>query len=246
MLIFHLLGIILSEEGFNNINFAKGNDLMFDTVLIDLDGTLTDSKPGIFNSVCYSLDRMGFDRPDEDILIRFIGPPLIESFRKYCGMDDAQASLALKYYREYYSEKGYLENSVYPGVFAMLSRLRDSGRTLAVATSKPEDYSLRICDFFGLSEYFDIICGASMDESRNDKPRVIAYALEKLACPDPRHTIMVGDRHHDIEGASLNALKAMGVLYGYGSKEELCAAGAAYIAKDPEEAANIIIDNRGE
>ena len=210
-------------------------------VLIDLDGTLTDSSPGIFNAVRYGLNRIGHPIPPEETLIKFIGPPLIESFAVHCNLTGERAEQALDAYREYYREKGLFENAVYDGIPEALERLKGAGLMLALATSKPEEFSVRIMERFGLDKYFDTMAGASLDVTRATKQKVIEYALKLLKVSDPSEAIMVGDRHHDVEGAAVHGIRCIGVTYGYGSAEELLGAGAMCVAATPAEVADIIL-----
>ncbi len=204
---------------------------MYDVIMFDLDGTLTDSGPGIRNSVAHSLGHFDIEAPDPNALNVFIGPPLMDSFKRYYGFDDRQARQAVVYYREYYEAKGIFENSVYDGIEDLLRSLKEAGRTVVMATSKPEAFAVRILGYFGIGHYFDYKAGASMDESRTDKAKVIAYALDKAGVTDPSRVLMVGDREHDVVGARKNGVDCAGVLYGYGSREELEAAGAKYIVE---------------
>lgn len=210
-------------------------------ILFDLDGTLTDSGPGIMNSVMYALERFGVTVDDRATLRKFIGPPLIDSFREFCGFSDDEAQRALVLYRAYFSEKGLFENAVYPGIPALLQRLRDAGRTLLVATGKPEEFSLRILEHFGLLQYFDFVSGASMDESRNQKWQVIERALAHCGATERSQCLMVGDRKHDVQGARRCGLPCLGVLYGYGSAEELVSAGADALAGSPAAVGDYIL-----
>ena len=210
------------------------------TVLFDLDGTLTDPGLGITNSVMHALRRMGIEPPAREALYKFIGPPLKWSFHEYYGLDEAQCEDAVVKYREHFADKGLFENELYPAVPGMLRKLRDAGLRLAVATSKPEPYSLRIIEHFGLKEYFEAVCGSTMEETRTNKWEVIRYAMDTLGVT-PGETVMVGDREHDVLGAKKCALPAIGVLYGYGSREELSEAGAAAIAETPENVAELIL-----
>lgn len=209
------------------------------TVLFDLDGTLTDPALGITNSVSYALKHYGIEEEYQNLL-RFIGPPLIDSFRDYYGFDQVQAEEAVVYYREYFSDKGLFENVVYPGIEELLQQLRKEGYILAVATSKPEVFANKILDHFNLSQYFTKICGATMDSSRSKKGDVIAYALKQLEVTESNSTIMVGDRQHDIVGAHQNQLKAIGVLYGYGDLAEMKEYQADFIARDIKELNEIL------
>ncbi|MBP3633602.1 MAG: HAD family hydrolase [Oscillospiraceae bacterium] len=203
---------------------------MVSHVLFDLDGTLTESGIGITRSVMYALRQFGITERDPETLARFIGPPLVDSFHKYYGFPMEQAELAVKYYREYYSVTGIFENRVYDGVREMLSALNERGVGCVLATSKPEHYAVKILDHFDLSSYFTAVCGATMDTSRSKKADVIAYALKTVGA-DPARTVMVGDRDQDILGAKTFGLSAVGVLYGYGSREELLSAGADALAE---------------
>lgn len=212
---------------------------MFDYYFFDLDGTLTDSGDGITNSVAYALRKSGRPVPGRDLLNRFIGPPLSDSFMKYCGMTEEEALQAISFYREYYAEKGIFENRVYDGVKDLLEELKKRDRRLIVATSKPEKFTGIILRHFGLSGYFDFFAGATMDEKRTRKKDVIAYALDRLALKDRSAAIMIGDRENDIYGARENGLKSVGVLYGYGSEKELRDAGADYIVPTPAGIAHL-------
>lgn len=219
---------------------------MYQTVLFDLDGTLTDPGEGITNSVAYALKKYGIDVSDRKELYKFIGPPLHESFMEYYGFSEKQAMEAVEYYREYYREKGIFENLVYDGVKEMLENLKISGKKLAVATSKPEAFARQILEHFGLSEYFSYIAGANMDGTRTRKDEVISYALESCRISGLETVIMVGDREHDILGAAKVGIDSVGVLFGYGSPEELQKAGATYIAEKVADIPGIINGNRKE
>lgn len=212
---------------------------MYEYVLFDLDGTLTDPGIGITNAVIYALNKFSIRVEDRTELYRFIGPPLLDSFQQFYGFSLTESREAIQYYREYYAEKGLLENRVYDGIPELLRSLKKSGRKLLVATSKPEVYAVQILEHFGLLPYFDLAAGASLDESRNRKEDVIRYALQKIN-GDPAQAVMVGDRVHDVEGAKANGLPVIGVLYGYGSEEELVGAGADLIAKNPGDVIRII------
>ena len=205
---------------------------MRDIILFDLDGTLTDPAPGITNSIFHALAKMGRELPERESLYRFIGPPLVPAFQEFLGMTEEEAKHALVLYREYFSVTGLFENNPYDGIGEALARLKDAGCTMVLATSKPETFAVRILEHFDLAQYFTLICGASLDEKRNTKDAVIGYALEKLGNPDRARTVMVGDRHHDAEGAAVFGIPTVGVLWGYGSREELEQAGAESIVSD--------------
>jgi phosphoglycolate phosphatase len=198
-------------------------------ILFDLDGTLTDSRPGIINSALYALQRFNETNganlaiPAPESLAFMLGPPLEESFAKLVGAADAPALVAL--YRKRYDPTGMMENSVYPGVTEALEELKRQNYRLFVATSKNENYARRILEHFDLSRFFIAIHGAAPDGSRSNKGELIAYLLQRHTI-DPRLAVMIGDREHDARGAKRAGVRAIGVLWGYGSREELSAAGA--------------------
>ena len=208
---------------------------MYQYVLFDLDGTLTDPGLGITNSVMYALRKFGINVSDRSQLYPFIGPPLRDSFRVYYGFSDEQCERAVRYYREYFKKSGMFENEVYDGICELLTRLKASGRTLVVATSKPEVFALEILRHFDLYKYFDFVAGATLNDVRNQKADIIKYALETLNITEKKSAIMIGDRKHDIIGAKETGLDSIGVLYGYGTYDELKNAGATYIADTPAD-----------
>ena len=203
---------------------------MWKTVLFDLDGTLTDSAPGITNSLARALAHFGI-REEPANLLKFIGPPLNESLPEYYGFTPEQTVKAVEVFRGYFVEKGWLEKAPYPGVAELLRELKEAGLQLMVATSKPEVQALRVLKHFGLAEYFEHICGAPLgNEDGARKADVVHRALGYAE--DASSVVMVGDRRHDVEGARENGIPCIGVLYGYGSREELAVAGASFIAED--------------
>lgn len=217
-------------------------------ILFDLDGTLTESHPGIIRSVQYALERMGYPVLPEDELYCFVGPPLTDSFTSVIHMSEEEAGRAVACYREYFSTKGKYENRVYAGIPELLERLRADGFLLGIASSKPEVFVRDILGHFGLLNSFDMICGATMDGSRSEKPDIIRYALRRAGyktedAADAEHgmaavrreAVMVGDRKYDVTGAHAMGMAAVGVTWGYGSREELTASGADALAADPEE-----------
>ena len=216
----------------------------FQYILFDLDGTITESGPGIMNSVSYAVTKMGYEVKDPGVLRRFIGPPLLDSFQKYFGMTKEQAAEAICCYREYYTAKGMLENNVYEGFEESIKALKNSGKKLAIATSKPEEFAKQIAAHFGFDQYFDVISGASMDESLVAKADIMRNALNILGITDAMkgEVLMVGDREHDIIGAKKNQVASLGVLYGYGDREELETAGADYIVKHASDIAKFILE----
>jgi phosphoglycolate phosphatase len=208
-----------------------------DAIFFDLDGTLTDPKPGITRSIQYALDKLGQQTiPTEDELTWCIGPPLRASFVKLLGAE-AAADLAVAHYRERFSDIGLYENGVYAGVRDVLTTLQRSGRRLFVATSKPHVYATRIIDHFDLRRHFERVFGSELDGTRADKSDLLAYAL-KTTSVESSHAVMIGDRSHDMIGARNNGIKGIGVLYGYGSAQELTAAGASHLCATP----NAVLD----
>jgi len=211
-------------------------------ILFDLDGTLTDPAQGITKSVAYSLDAYGIGYESLDALRPFIGPPLREQFMKYTGFDLKTGEEMVKKYREYYSVTGIYENRVYDGICQMLEKLKSAGKTLAVATSKPEKFAKIILEHFDIAKYFDICAGANMDNSRTNKSEVIQYALNLLGISGNKdNVVMVGDRMHDIIGAKENSIRCIGVTFGYGSKEELTQSGADMIVNSVSELADVLL-----
>ena len=203
--------------------------------LFDLDGTLTDPAIGITNSVMHALEKYDIHVEDRSELYPFIGPPLDYSFKTFYGFTDEQAVQAIKYYREYFSVTGLFENKVYEGIPEMLQELKKKGVTVALATSKPYEFSVKILKHFDLYKYFDFFGAATMDGRISKKEDVISHLLEEMGVADKSEILMVGDRYHDIEGARANNLNSAGVLWGYGSEEELKNAGADYILAKPSE-----------
>lgn len=212
----------------------------FDTILFDLDGTLTDPALGITNSVMYSLEKFGIPVPDRTKLYPFIGPPLLDSYMERFGMTKEEAEQAIAYYREYFKEKGLFENTPYPGISEMLAALKAAGKRLYLATSKPIVFAERILEHFSLAPYFNGAVGATLDGKLSEKEDVIAEALRRYQITDLSHTAMVGDRKFDILGAKKNHLISVGVLFGYGSHEELTEAGADHLAETVDDLRNIL------
>lgn len=202
-------------------------------IFFDLDGTLTDPELGITSCVQYALEFFGIAVPDRSVLQPFIGPPLKDSFMHFYDLSAADAEIAIAKYRERFSAIGLFENEVYAGIPEMLQKLTSEGHILTVATSKPTVYARQILEHFSLSSYFAHICGSNLDGSRVKKGEVIAYALEQNGMPSPSAVKMVGDRKHDILGAQENHIFSIGVLYGYGSREELTSAAADALADSP-------------
>jgi phosphoglycolate phosphatase len=211
-------------------------------LFFDLDGTLTDPKPGITRCVQYALERLGCPVPSEDELVWCIGPPLHESFAGLVGEDRAWRGVEL--YRERYADLGLYENSVYTGIDDVLRRLRAAGATLYVASSKPRVFVRQVLDHFDLSSHFDGVFGSELDGTRTDKTELLAYALDRSGAR-PEQATMIGDRSHDARGARNNAMAFLGVLYGYGSVEELVGAGATDWVEEPVDLVSALLGSPG-
>lgn len=203
---------------------------MYQYLLFDLDGTLTDPKEGITKSVQHALRHFGIEVEDPDTLTPYIGPPLIPSFMEFHGLSREQAEEALMVYRERLSTVGLFENEVLEGVPEMLRSLKEKRRFVAVASSKPEEYVRRILDHFDLLQFFDEVVGASMDEKRSAKKDIIEEALLRMGkASGDKSILMIGDRKHDVEGARLCNLDSLGVYTGFAPEGELEEAGATYV-----------------
>ena len=214
---------------------------MYETILFDLDGTLTDSGLGITRAVQYALGQMGYAIPPRESLFSFIGPPLHKSFRRHCGIGEEEAVEMVRQFRVYYNEMGgILENEVYPGIRELLSDLKQAGKRLMIATSKPQAAAELVMHHFGLDEFVPEIIGGTDDPRRNTKGKVIAWALREYGV-DPSTAVMVGDREHDIQGAAENGIPAIGITWGYGDRAELEGAGAAAVFDTPAETAEYIL-----
>ena len=205
-----------------------------DIVLIDLDGTISDSSPGMLTGFRKVFDRFDMEQPSDESIRRHFGPPLAVTWREVYGMTDEQIVVGLEVYREYYHDVGMFENNLYDGIPELIKDLHAKGVTLSTATSKPEFSASRIIEHFGLREYFTFIGAADLAGTRDDKSAVIAHTLENLQASSQSHSIvMMGDRRHDVEGAREHGIDTIGVLWGYGTAEELSAAGAVALAETP-------------
>ena len=217
---------------------------MKNIIYFDLDGTISDSAPGIIDSVKYALSYFRIDEKDEKKLNLFIGPPLFDAFSAVYGMTKEDADRAVEKYRENYNKNGAIYNfNIYDGVEDMLKALKKASKKLYIATAKPTEFAKKILDRADLSKYFDNIYGASFDETRRTKTAVIEYAIKENN-HKKSDILMVGDRENDVTGAKNNGIDVLGVLYGYGSQEELKDAGCKNIVKTPKEVAEFIIEYR--
>ena len=204
-------------------------------LLFDLDGTLTDPEEGITKAVQLALAHFGIQVEDRTSLRPFIGPPLWDQFQEYAGLSAEQSDEAVKVFRQYYLEKGVYENREYDGIRQMLGALKCAGYRLYVATSKPETTAGIVMKYFGFTDYFAYVAGADLEGTRVRKADVIRYLLEKEGIADPGEAVMIGDRKHDVLGAKEVGMDSIGVLYGYGSREEREEAGAGRIAASVAE-----------
>lgn len=212
----------------------------YDIIVFDLDGTITASDLGITNSIKYALNYFGIKK-DNDSLKRHIGPALSVTFREYVGDDEEKIQLAIKKYREYYVDHGgMLENKVYEGVEETLKEIKNKGKKIILASSKPMVFCEKILQHFNLDKYFDFIGGSNLDETRCKKVEVITYSLENIGKTPDKNVLMVGDREYDILGAKELGLDSVGVLFGYGDKVELEKAGATYIIEKMTDLLKIV------
>ncbi len=214
---------------------------MIKYVLVDLDGTITDSEEGVTKSIAYALEDYGIHVGDLRSLRKYIGPPITWSFAD-AGLKPEQVIPAIERYRERYNRVGLYEARVYDGVPEMLKKLREAGKILILATSKPIGFAEKVMKHFGVDVLMDDLCGAGSDTERNTKSAVIDYILEKHNITDKAEALMLGDTRFDVEGANISGIRTMGVLWGFGSRESLEKEGAAYIVSTPLEAAEKIIN----
>ena len=207
----------------------------YNVILFDLDGTLTDPGLGITNSVAYALKKRNIEVSDRTELYKFIGPPLLDSFSQFYGFSQDECMTAIEDYREYFKDKGIYENEIYEGIEEILEALKSSGKSIILATSKPEEFAIRILEYFKIDNYFDFVAGATMDGVRNKKADVINYAEEQIGVTDLSKVVMIGDRKYDILGAAQAGIDSIGVLYGYGDYQELKDSNATYIVENVED-----------
>lgn len=207
----------------------------YEYVLFDLDGTLVNSSEGITKAVRHALKYFNIDIKNQKELEVFIGPPLKDSFMKYYNLSEEDSILAIEKYREYYSVKGVNENSLYEGVEETLKILKNMGKKIILATSKPEKFSNEILKMNNILKYFDFVSGATMDGTRSKKEDVIKYAIDNLGIKDVSKCIMVGDKNIDVVGARKNNIDSILVTYGFATKEEIKEAKANYIIDSPNQ-----------
>lgn len=211
--------------------------------LFDLDGTLIDPKVGITGSVQYALSQMGIDEPQPEVLTRFIGPPLQESFARYYSLNEAATAQAIAHYRHYFREKGVFQNILYDGIPTLLEALQNQGRTVMVATSKPTVFAEQIIDKWGLTRYFNQIVGSFLDGTRASKTEILQFCVEQF--PDVRRAsfVMIGDREHDVMGARNTGMDSVAVTYGYGSLQELQLAVPTHVVHSVAELSDWLLQD---
>lgn len=211
----------------------------YDVIAFDLDGTLTDPENGLVEGFIYAFKKMGVTGyGDRDSLRRFIGPSLYVVWQNEFGFNETTVIEAIEKFREYYNIYGWWDNKVYEGIPEMLSKLKAEGKTLILATSKPEDTAIKIMKLFGLDKYFDFLGGAAGD-NRDHKWQVLDYSLNAVGA-DRSRAILVGDRMYDAEGAKVCGIDSLGVTWGHGSIEELKVSGFTSLANSPSEVVNLL------
>ncbi|MGG0707243.1 HAD family hydrolase [Bacillus paramobilis] len=216
---------------------------MYTTFLFDLDGTLTDPKEGIVNSVLYALKQLGIEELHASELESFIGPPIQQSLVERYNMNEGEVERAVFYFREYLKQRGLLENNVYEGIPNLLKQLKDTGNRLFIATSKPTIFAEQVIEHFQLTNYFEGIIGSNLDGTRIKKEEIIAHILQTNEELNKEEIVMIGDRKHDIIGANYNGIASVGILYGYGSETELTEVGATHIVNDVKELHYFLVEN---
>ena len=216
--------------------------MRWNTVLFDLDGTLTDPAQGICGSIQYAMEKTGRPVGPLESYHKYIGPPLFRSFEVFADATPEEAVELVRFYRERYSQIGLFENTVYPGIPELLRDLKAAGAHIAVASGKPEVYSRQILEHFGLMEYVDCLSGISLASEPPDKCQIILHALYELGIRDKSRCVMVGDRSHDAIGAKMGGIDFIGVLYGYGSRDELECEGTEHIAETVSALRLLLLD----
>ncbi len=212
----------------------------YEIIAFDLDGTLTNPERGLVSGFQYALEKIGVDYGDKNSLKQFIGPPLYEEWQRVYGISPEASARALSLFREYFSVYGWWDNELYTGIPQMLEKLKLRGKTIILATSKPEIFAKKILRLFEIDKYFDFIGGATTDKTRDKKHQVLAYALDAIGSPEKSKCILVGDRKYDAEGAAAVGIDSLGVLYGHGSRAEIENAGFTQIVETVSEILNVI------
>lgn len=204
---------------------------MWNNILFDLDGTLTDPAEGITGAVRHAVDKMGHAQLPQETLLKFIGPPLDEMFIEVCGFSQEECLDAIVYFREYYTDTGIHQNAIFEGMADLLAQLKTAGKMLYIATTKPTIFAKKVLEAFDIDQYFTYISGSELTHAGLPKAEIVRRVLEETGI-DAAASVMVGDRLHDVIGAHENGLPCIGLLLGYGGRQELEKAGADYIAED--------------
>ena len=212
----------------------------FDAVIFDFDGTLADTAPGVFSSIRYACGKLNKNNPDDSVLKNFIGPPLLFSFREYLGFNDEEAQNAVELYREYYSQNGLFNLNFYDGILELIKKIRKNGIKTGVASAKPDVFIQRILNHFEISNIFDYAKGISLEDYCTDKSYLFDKVSKDLGITDFKRVLIVGDKCFDIDGAKAVGAVSVGVLFGYGTIEELSVSGADYIIENPQEIYSLI------
>ena len=207
---------------------------MFDYIIFDFDGTIADTRRGVFDSISYALTSYGYEVPDEMVLNSFLGPPLFESFQKATSCSDEMAEKLTKKYRELYADNAMFRLRLFDGIEEMLKILKENNVRMAIASSKPEKFFSKLLEHLNITQYFDVVCGAAMGDIHNTKQQIIARAMDALSA-EREKTLMVGDRVFDIEGAKENKIKSAGVVFGFDYRQELENAGADFIVTNTKQ-----------
>ena len=213
----------------------------YSCIAFDLDGTLTDPSAGLLSGFVYAFKKLGIDYGERESLKRFIGPPLFLEWQKEFGFTPEESDYAVRLFREYYLIYGWWDNRIYDGVAQMLKRLKDGGKTLIVATSKPEDTAKKVLKLFGIDNYFDFIGGADGHKNRDRKCEVLEYSLASAGITDKSTAILVGDRSFDAEGAAIVGIDSMGILWGHGSEQEIESSNFTLVARTPDQVADMLL-----
>lgn len=210
-------------------------------IIFDLDGTLSDSREGIFNAYNYACEKLNLQRPDKDILMTLIGPPLQKGFADVFGLQGAEIENAVKVFREYYASKGLFENELYDGIKFLLGILDSEGALLYVATSKYSIYANQVLEYFGIAHYFTEIAGADYSGFHASKVDLVAGVLRRNNIRDPFDVVLIGDTRYDIEAAAELGIDSIGVTYGFSSPDEILDLDPDYIAATPEDLQRILL-----
>lgn len=208
----------------------------YDVILFDLDGTISNSKEGITKCVQYALSKFGIEEPDLDALEHFIGPPLRDEFTKAYGFSEEEAEKATAIYRERYEPIGIYETYMYPGILELLKELKKKGKTVGLATSKPQEMAEEVLNYFGITEYFDYVMGAEKVGPRQSKTDVLLELFKIMELPEEKsNVVLIGDTCFDVKGAGNVGIDCIGVSFGYGKRSELLEAGAVFVVDDTKE-----------